>query len=81
MATLATGQLTLADWSKRTGPDGKISPIAELLSQQNDVLEDVVFMQLTSLPATLSQFVLACRLFTGAPTTWVCRPANPPLHR
>lgn len=45
MATLATGQLTLADWSKRTGPDGKISPIAELLSQQNDVLEDVVFMQ------------------------------------
>lgn len=45
MATLATGQLTLADWSKRTGPDGKISPIAELLSQQNDVLEDVVFIQ------------------------------------
>lgn len=45
MTTLATGQLTLADWAKRTGPDGKISPIAELLSQQNDVLEDVVFIQ------------------------------------
>ncbi|MFH2815275.1 major capsid protein [Enterobacter ludwigii] len=45
MATLATGQLTLADWSKRISPDGKIDPIAELLSQQNDVLEDVVFVE------------------------------------
>ena len=26
MATLSTGQLTLADWSKRIGPDGKIDP-------------------------------------------------------
>lgn len=45
MATLATGQLTLADWSKRVGPDGKIDPLAELLSQQNDVLEDIVFRE------------------------------------
>lgn len=45
MATLSTGQLTLADWSKRTGPDGKIDPVAELLSQQNDVLEDIVFKE------------------------------------
>lgn len=45
MATLATGQLTLADWSKRISLDGKIDPIAELLSQQNDVLEDVVFVE------------------------------------
>ena len=45
MATLSTGQLTLADWSKRIGPDGKIDPVAELLSQQNDVLEDIVFKE------------------------------------
>lgn len=45
MATLSTGQLTLADYSKRLGPDGKIDPIAELLSQQNDILEDVVMVQ------------------------------------
>lgn len=45
MPTLSTGQLTLADWSKRTGPDGKIDPVAELLSQQNDVLEDIVFKE------------------------------------
>jgi len=45
MATLATGQLTLADYSKRLGPDGKIDPIAELLSQTNDILEDVVWKE------------------------------------
>ena len=45
MATLSTGQLTLADWSKRTSPDGKVDPVAELLSQQNDVLEDIVFRE------------------------------------
>ena len=45
MALLASGQLTLADWSKRLGPDGKISPIAEILSQSNDILEDVAFVE------------------------------------
>lgn len=45
MATLSTGQLTLADFAKRLSPDGKIDPIAELLSQQNEILEDVVFKE------------------------------------
>lgn len=45
MATLATGQLTLADLSKRMSPDGKVDPIAELLSQQNSILEDVVYRE------------------------------------
>lgn len=45
MATLSTGQLTLADWSKRVSPDGKIDPVAELLSQQNEILEDVVMIE------------------------------------
>jgi hypothetical protein len=45
MATLSAGQLTLADYSKRMSPDGKIDPIAELLSQQNDVLEDIVWKE------------------------------------
>jgi len=45
MATLAAGQLTLADYSKRLGPDGKIDPIAELLSQRNEILEDVVYVE------------------------------------
>jgi hypothetical protein len=45
MAVLSTGQLTLADLSKRMGPDGKVDPVAELLSQQNAILEDIVFRE------------------------------------
>jgi hypothetical protein len=45
MATLSTGQLTLADYSKRISPDGKIDPIAEMLSQQNEILEDIVYKE------------------------------------
>jgi hypothetical protein len=45
MATLTAGQLTLADLSKRMSPDGKIDPVAELLSQQNEMLEDVVVVE------------------------------------
>ena len=45
MATLSTGQLTLADYSKRLGPDGKIEPVAELLSQQNRMFDDIVYME------------------------------------
>ncbi|MEN9709578.1 major capsid protein [Caudoviricetes sp.] len=45
MATLATTNLTLADWAKRTDPDGRIPIVAELLSQSNEVLEDCVFKE------------------------------------
>lgn len=45
MATLSNNQLTLAEYSKRLGPDGKIDPIAELLSQQNMILEDIIFKE------------------------------------
>lgn len=45
MATLATGQLTLLDMSKRMNPDGTVDPIAELLSQQNEILEDIVYSE------------------------------------
>lgn len=45
MATLTSGQLTLADWAKRLDPSGKIPKVAELLSQSNEILEDAVFME------------------------------------
>lgn len=45
MALLANGQLTLADAAKRMAPDGSIMPVAEMLSQVNDVLEDPVFIE------------------------------------
>lgn len=45
MATLANTNLTLADWAKRTDPDGRVPVVAELLSQSNEVLEDCVFKE------------------------------------
>ena len=45
MATLSTSNLTLADWAKRTDPEGRVPVIAELLSQSNEILEDCVFKE------------------------------------
>jgi hypothetical protein len=45
MATLATNNLTLADWAKRTDPEGRVPVVAELLSQTNEILEDCVFKE------------------------------------
>lgn len=45
MATLSTSNLTLADWAKRTDPEGRVPIIAELLSQSNEILEDCVFKE------------------------------------
>lgn len=64
MATLAAGQLTLADLSKRLGPDGKVDPVAELLSQQNDILEDIVWREANQ----ATSHVVAIR--TGLPAVY-----------
>jgi len=45
MATLSTTNLTLADWAKRTDPDGRVPVVAELLSQTNEILDDAVFKE------------------------------------
>jgi len=45
MATLSTSNLTLADWAKRTDPEGRVPVIAELLSQSNEILDDCVFKE------------------------------------
>jgi hypothetical protein len=45
MAELTNTNLTLADWAKRSDPDGRIPVIAELLSQSNEILEDCVFKE------------------------------------
>ena len=46
MGALAAGQLTLADWVRRIDPSGKVdNKIAEVLSQQNEILEDVVMLE------------------------------------
>ncbi len=45
MATLAANVLTLADWAKRLDPNGKVPSIVELLSQTNQILTDMLFME------------------------------------
>ena len=45
MATLSNTALTLIDWAKRRDPDGSVPVIAELLSQTNEVLEDMLIKE------------------------------------
>lgn len=45
MAVISSYNLTLAEWAKRTDPDGKIPVIANLLSQTNPILTDATFVQ------------------------------------
>src|SRR5512146_2847170 len=45
MATLNATVLSLLDWAKRIDPKGKTAPIAELLSQNNEILTDMRWMQ------------------------------------
>lgn len=45
MATLSTAALTLVDWAKRKDPTGKIARIVELLSQSNEILTDMLWLE------------------------------------
>ena len=45
MTVLGSNYLSLADWAKRQDPDGKIGDIAELLSQTNEIFEDMVWLE------------------------------------
>lgn len=42
---LGTGNLTMADWAKRMDPDGKVPVIIELLTQRNEILDDMTFKE------------------------------------
>jgi len=44
-AALSTGALTLVDWGKRLDPDGKVPFIIELLSQTNEILTDMRWIE------------------------------------
>lgn len=45
MAVPASNVLTLNDWAKRLDPDGKVPSIVELLSQTNEIVADMLFME------------------------------------
>lgn len=67
MATLPTkpGAVTLTDFAKSIGPDGNVSPVIELLSQNNDAMQDVLWKE-GNLPTGHQTTVR-----TGLPTgTW-----------
>jgi hypothetical protein len=42
---MANAYATLADWSRRVGPDGSIDDIAELLSQCNEIFKDMLWRE------------------------------------
>ncbi|MFO0467334.1 MAG: major capsid protein [bacterium] len=65
MATIGANVLTLNDWAKRLDPDGRTSAVTELLSQTNEILTDMPFVE-GNLP-TGHRLVVR----TGLPTvTW-----------
>jgi hypothetical protein len=45
MAVLSPNCATLADWAKRLDPDGKVPVIVELLSQTNEILTDMLWIE------------------------------------
>src|SRR5262252_6801849 len=45
MATLSATALTMADWAKRMDDDDKTSAIVELLSQSNEILDDMLVVE------------------------------------
>jgi hypothetical protein len=45
MATLGTNVLTLADWAKRLDPNGKVEKTVEILSQTNQILDDMLWKE------------------------------------
>ncbi len=45
MATLSTNNPTLADIAKRTDPEGRVDTIVELLSETNEILEDMTYLE------------------------------------
>lgn len=45
MATIQSNFLSLADWAKRKDPDGTTATIVDLLSQQNELLDDMLWTE------------------------------------
>lgn len=45
MAVIGTNLKTLLDWSREVGADGNISPVIEALSQENEILDDMLWQE------------------------------------
>jgi hypothetical protein len=44
-STLGATVRTLADWGKMLDPDGRVAKVAELLSQKNEIVNDIMFKE------------------------------------
>lgn len=45
MTILASTAVTLADWAKRISPDGNVDTVIEALSQDNEILDDMLWVE------------------------------------
>jgi hypothetical protein len=63
-ATLGSNVLTLSDWAKRIGPDGKVGQIIENLTQMNEILDDMSFVE-SNLPTGMRTTIR-----TGLPSVY-----------
>lgn len=45
MATLTSTALTYADWAKRVDDEGRIATVVELLSQTNEIMDDMLVLE------------------------------------
>lgn len=45
MPLVSTGRVTLIDWAKSLDPDGKVSSVAELLNQSNEIIQHLPFIE------------------------------------
>jgi hypothetical protein len=48
MATISPGLFTYSEWAARRDPNGKISTLVNLLSQQNSILDDLIAVECQS---------------------------------
>ena len=64
MAAVPDTNLTLADWAKTRDPDGSAAAIANLLSQQNDILENMTFVEANDATSH------TCTVATGLPAVY-----------
>ncbi len=64
MSTLAVTSLTLADIAKQRDPSGKIGKIVEMMSQNNEMLPDIPFVECNKTDSHVSN------IRTGLPTVY-----------
>ena len=64
MATIGNGNATLVDIIKTTAPDGSILDVAEILSQNNAIIEDLIWVEANSTTSHVES------IRTGLPTVY-----------